>query len=119
MHTNTYLSITCHLHSLAPYKRKVMNLRAEKAAILAHEKEKLIRQYEQKLAMDRAILHDRLQKELQFRMRNELTSSIKNNAYGGLLNPPRLPGESAAPRDDAFMKIKNDFKCLSDDSSEY
>lgn len=85
--------------------------------MLAQEREKLVHEYEQRLAMDRAILHERLQRELQFRMRNELTSSIKHNAYGGLLNPPRLTGDTG-PKTEAFLKAKNDFKCVSDESSE-
>lgn len=95
-----------------------MSLRAEKDHLLAREKEKLTREYEHRLAMERAILHDRLQKELQFRMRQDLTTaSSKNKAYGGLLNPPRFGGDHA-PKTEAYMKARNEFKCVSEDTSK-
>jgi hypothetical protein len=93
-----------------------MSLRAEKNHILAAEKERLVHEYERRLAADRAVLHDRLQRELAFRERNAFAGSTKPNAaYGGLLNPPKIGGDTA-PKSEAFLRAKNEFKCVSEDA---
>lgn len=94
-----------------------MQLRAEKNQILAAEKERLKHDYEIKLQMERRMLHDRLQRELAFRERNDLATSTKHNNYSGLLNPPRLGGDTA-PKTEAFLKAKHDFKCVSEDAGK-
>lgn len=68
--------------------------------------------------MELQMLHERLQRELAFRQRNDLTTSTKHSAYGGLLNPPKIGGD-VVPKIEAQLKATRDFKAVGEDSSEF
>jgi hypothetical protein len=109
--------MVCYRCSVAPYKSQLRELRQEKALILAKERDKLKREYEYQLHMERAALHEKLARELAFRSRNEMTNFSKNQNYGGLLNPPKLGGEQQ-PRSEAMVKARQEFKIVADDSGQ-
>lgn len=102
---------------MAPVKARIDDFRRQKNMILADERDRLMQYYENKIQQDRAILHARLQREMQFRAKNELASrSGKNPSYGGLLNPPKI-GDAGIPSE-ATLKARQDFKCVSTDDSK-